>query len=71
MKVYWGVEIQLHTLFTSALGGYEWSDSHPSHFTPRERAPVTQLIVGWVGPRAYLDVLVKRKTPRPCQDLNY
>jgi len=31
-------------------------------FTPRERAPGTHWIGGWVGPRA---VLVKRKIPIP------
>jgi hypothetical protein len=30
-------------------------------FTPRERAPDTDWIEGWVGPRAVLDAVVKRK----------
>jgi hypothetical protein len=33
MKTYWGVEVQLHTFFTSALGGGERSASRPGHFT--------------------------------------
>jgi hypothetical protein len=39
---------------TSALDGGEWSASRPGHFTPRERAPGTHWIRGWVGPRAVL-----------------
>jgi hypothetical protein len=45
---------------TSALDGGEWSAWRPSRFTPRERAPGIQWIGGWVGPRAVLDVVVKR-----------
>jgi hypothetical protein len=55
---------------TSALDGGEWLASRPSHFTPRERAPGTPWIGGWVGPRAILDVVVKRKIPSPCQEWN-
>jgi hypothetical protein len=43
---------------TSALDGDEWSVSRPGRFTPRERAPSTHWIGGWVGPRAVLDVVV-------------
>jgi hypothetical protein len=46
-----------HSL-TSALDGGEWSASCPGSFTPRERAPGTHWIGGWVGPRA---VLCKRR----------
>jgi hypothetical protein len=58
-----------HSL-TLALDGGEWSASHPGHFTPRERAPGTHWIGGWVGPRAVLDPVVKRKIPSPSQELN-
>jgi hypothetical protein len=54
-----------HSL-TSALDGGEWSASHPSCFTTRERAPGTHWIGGHVGPRAILDAVVKRKIPSPC-----
>jgi hypothetical protein len=48
-----------HTL-TSALTGGEWSGSRrPGRFTPRERAPGTHWIGGWVGPRAVLDIILK------------
>jgi hypothetical protein len=50
---------------TSALDGGEWLASHPGRFTPRERVPGTQWIGGWVGPRAGLDAVVKRKIPNP------
>jgi hypothetical protein len=51
---------------TSALDGGEWS----AHFTPRERAPTPHWIGGWVGPRAGLDTMSKRKIPSPRQELN-
>jgi hypothetical protein len=67
MKTYWGVEVQLHAL-TSALDGGEWLASRPGRFTPRERAPGTHWIGGWVGPRAILDTVVKRKIPSPRRE---
>jgi len=54
MKAYWGsVGIAL-LIFTSALDGGEWSASRPVRCIPRDRAPVTHWIGGWVGPRAVL-----------------
>jgi hypothetical protein len=58
-----------HSL-TSAPDGGKWSASRPGRFTPRGRAPGTHLIGGWVGPRAILDVVVKRKIPSPRQESN-
>jgi hypothetical protein len=45
-----------HSL-TSAQEGGEWSASRPDRFIPRERAPGTHLIGGWVGPTAVLDAV--------------
>jgi hypothetical protein len=64
------VEAQLHVFLTSALDGCEWSVSRPGRFTPRERAPGTHWIGGWVGPRAILDAMVKRKLPSPRREWN-
>jgi hypothetical protein len=47
-----------HSL-TMVLDGGEWSASRPSRFIPREGAPGTHWIGGWVGPRAVLDMVVK------------
>jgi hypothetical protein len=72
MKVYWGsggIAPQIFDLGTR----WRWvvtAPSCPRHFTPRERAHGTHLIVCWVGPRARLDVVVKRKIPSPCWDFN-
>jgi hypothetical protein len=55
MKVYGGVDVQIHIFLTSALVGGEWSSSRPGRFTLRERAPGTHCIGGWVDPRAGLD----------------
>jgi hypothetical protein len=40
---------------------WEWTASRPGHITPRERAPGTHWIGGWVDPRAGLDDVEKRK----------
>jgi len=49
---------------TSALERGEWSASLPGRFTPKEMAPSTH----WVGPRAVLDAVVKRKIPSPRRE---
>jgi hypothetical protein len=54
----------MHSL-TSTLNWGEWSASRPSHFTPRERATGTQWIAGWLGPRAGLEAVAKRKKYLP------
>jgi hypothetical protein len=61
MKAYGGMHVYIHIFLTSALVGGEWSDSRPGHFTPREIAPGTHWIGGWVEPRAGLDDVEKRK----------
>jgi hypothetical protein len=70
MKAYWGVEVQLHAFLSSVLDGGEFSASHTGRFTPRERAPGTHWIEGWVGPRAGLNTVVKRKILSSCRDSN-
>jgi hypothetical protein len=59
----------MHSL-TSALDGGEWSASRSCRFTPRERDSGTYWIGGWMGPRAGLDAVVKRKIPRPSRESN-
>jgi hypothetical protein len=46
---------------TSSLDGGKWSASRPGRFTPGERPCGTHRIGGWVGLRAGLDAVVKRK----------
>jgi hypothetical protein len=48
----------------------EWSALRSGRFTPRERPPSTHWIGGWVGSRADLDAVVKRKIPRPPRKSN-
>jgi hypothetical protein len=55
---------------TLALDGDERSASHPDRFTPRERASGTHWTGGWVGPRAVLDAVLKRKIPSPSRESN-
>jgi hypothetical protein len=61
MKAYGGVAVQIHISLILALAGGEWSASRPGRFTPGERAPGIHWIGGWVGHRAVLDDLEKRK----------
>jgi hypothetical protein len=55
----------MHAFLTSPLGD-EWSASRPGSFNPRKRVRTTH----WVGPRADLDVMEKKKMPCPCRELN-
>jgi hypothetical protein len=61
MKAYGGVDIYIHIFLASALVGGEWSASRPGRFTLGEGAPGTHWIGDWVGPRAGLDDVEKRK----------
>jgi hypothetical protein len=63
----WIYKNSTHSL-TSALDGGERSASRPGSSTPRERAHGTHWIGGWVGHRAGLDAVVRRKIPSPYQD---
>jgi hypothetical protein len=56
--------------FNLAHAGGELSASCALHFVPRERAPDTDWIEEWVGPRAGLDALGKRKIFNCCQELD-
>jgi hypothetical protein len=58
-----------HSL-TLTLDGGELSASRPGRFTPREIAPGTHWIEDWVGPRAVLDMVAKRKIPSLHKELN-
>jgi hypothetical protein len=64
-----GVDMYIHVFLTSALVGGEWPASRPGRFTPRERAPGTCCIGGWVGPRTGLDS-VQKENSCPYQDSN-
>jgi hypothetical protein len=70
MKAYWGSECIALRILDLALDGDEWSASRSYHFIPRERAPGTHWIGGWLGPRAGLDVVVRRKVPSPYRESN-
>jgi hypothetical protein len=61
MKAYGGVDVLIHIFLTSALVGGEWPSSRPGRCTPGEKDPGSDWIGGWVGPRAGLDDVEKRK----------
>lgn len=62
-KAYEAAEIQQHAFVTSMLDGPGWSASQPNQLPPG-RVPVTHGIGKCVRPRASLDDLVKRISPR-------
>jgi hypothetical protein len=71
MRTYGGGEVKLHVLLISALDGGKWSDSRPGRFAPGEITPGTHWIGRWVGPRAGLDAVAKRKeNPAPAGNRN-
>jgi hypothetical protein len=61
--------VSTHSL-TSALDWGEWSASRTGRFTLRKRAPGAHWIGDWVGSRAVLDAVVKRKIPSPRKESN-
>jgi hypothetical protein len=67
MKTYEGLDIWIRDLLTSALVGNEWSASCSGCFIPRERSPSNNLIGGWVGVRADLDMEEKILDPTGIQ----
>jgi hypothetical protein len=40
MKMYGGVNVEIHVFLTSALAGGEWSASSPGRLTPWKEFPV-------------------------------
>jgi hypothetical protein len=61
MKTYRGVDIYIHVFLTSALVGGEWSTSPLRLLYPRRKGLRYHWIGGWVGPKAGLDDVEKRK----------
>jgi hypothetical protein len=57
----WRSRLELHAFVTSTLGEGEWSALRSSHCNSRERVPGHHWIGCWVGPRAGLDAVAKRK----------
>jgi hypothetical protein len=57
MKTYVRSESIDPSFLTSALDGDEWSASRPSRFIPVEVAVGTNLVWGWLVPRAGLDAV--------------
>jgi hypothetical protein len=53
-----------------ALDGSERSASRTDRFSPGGKSPGTHWIGGWVGTRARLDAVVKKKIPCPCREPN-
>jgi hypothetical protein len=61
MKTYGGIDVKIQIFLTSSLVGGDCLASRPGPFTPWESSPLIHCIGVWVGPRAGLDDVVKRK----------
>jgi hypothetical protein len=70
MKTYWGSGGIAPRILDFGTRWGEWSALRPGHFIPRERAPGTHWIWGWVGPRTGLNTVVRRKIPSPRRKSN-
>jgi hypothetical protein len=69
-KTYGREKVQLYAFLTSAQDGGDWPDSRPGRFSPGERSRLTHCIGGYVGPRASLDAVAKRKKSCLCRESN-
>jgi hypothetical protein len=72
MKMYRGVDVQIHIFLTSALTEVSGQLHAPTALprvkgTTGERVPGTHWLGGWVGPRAGLDDVEKRKILDPTR----
>jgi len=54
----------------SELGGGDWSPSRPGRFTPGQSAIGAHWMGSWVGRRADLDAMEKRKIPSLHRESN-
>jgi hypothetical protein len=63
MKAYWG-----SVCIAPCILDLGTSASRPGRFTPREGVTGAHLIGGWVGLRAGLDAVVRRKIPAPTRN---
>jgi hypothetical protein len=59
------VDAYIHIFLTSPIVGSEWSLAWPGRFALELRAPITDWIRGWVGPRTGLNELSPGLEHRP------
>jgi hypothetical protein len=72
MKTYWGSwGLTLRILDLGTRRRWVASFTRPGRFASKERAPGTYCVGGWVGLRAGLDTVVKRKIPNLIRDSNH
>jgi len=71
IQAYAEVKVHVHTFLTKVWDGGEWwLDSPYGLFARVEKDPSTHWALGWVGPKASLDALEKRKNSCLCRELN-
>jgi hypothetical protein len=69
-KVYWGSRCIAPLILNLGARWGEWSASRPGCFIPGKTTPDTHCTGGWVGPRAGLDDVTKRKILNPYRESN-
>jgi hypothetical protein len=71
MKAYCGVEVLPHAFFDFSTSLEVSGQRHaPAALPPGKETPGTHWIGGWVGHRAVLDAMVKRKIPSSRRESN-
>jgi hypothetical protein len=65
MKLYWGVEELLHSFFDLGIRWRQVVSFTPRPIYPQEKSPWYPFDRRWVGLRAVLDAVVKRKNSQP------
>jgi len=68
MKTCGGVEVHFHTFLTSTPDGGEWLAPRSGRFSPGEGASSTLWIEGWMGSRAGLDAVEKKRNPASARN---
>jgi len=63
-------KIKFYIFLTLAVGGSEYSDSHPGCLTPVESVTGSHCVGGWVGPTAGVDTLMPIKIFFSCRQSN-
>jgi hypothetical protein len=68
MKIYEGVEVQLHSFLNSALDGGNWSASRPGRYTlwKEPQCPLERRLGGPQSRSGYGNM--KEKNPSPCRE---
>lgn len=64
------MRVHFHPYSTPAVDRVQLATSRSERFTPREDAPDTHWVRGWVGPRFAPNAVANRQICNPCRESN-